>query len=58
MVELIARVDLPGTPVETGTLVWLRVATSPEDDVVAERETLRANWSTLLRVTSVEADEP
>ncbi len=49
---------MPGTPVETATLAWLRFVISPEGEAVADRDTLRANWSTLLRVTSVETVEP
>ncbi len=35
--------DLPVTPGETATLIWLRLAVTPVGDTVAERVTVPAN---------------
>jgi hypothetical protein len=51
------RVDLPVTPAETCTLVWLRPAVSPEGDTAVEREIVPTKLSTPLRVRSVAPEE-
>ena len=51
------RVDLPVSPGETPTIVWLRTVVRPEGDKVVVRDMIPEKPSTLLKVMSLESEE-